>query len=142
LELRRQEWRLLDVGKWARGASLAVNAIADRAGHGGRIDGRVEAGVPYDTRKAETMRTAMIIAGGFVLWGICIGIAKYLAGMSAAATTTATAIFLAAWFCAAAFNMWMGVAKTGYSFREELPVFLVIFLLPAIVAMVAKWKFF
>jgi hypothetical protein len=88
------------------------------------------------------MRTALIIAGGFVLWGICVGIAKYMAGASATATTAATVIFVAVWFCAAALNMWMGVAKTGYSFREELPIFLVIFLLPALVAVVAKWKWF
>jgi len=49
---------------------------------------------------------------------------------------------VALWFCAAAFNMCMGVAKAGYSFDEELPIFLVIFLLPALVAVVAKWKFF
>jgi hypothetical protein len=88
------------------------------------------------------MRTATIIAGGFVLWGICIGIAKIGASASSAAMTAATAIFVALWFCAAAFNMWMGVAKAGYSFDEELPIFLVIFLLPALVAVVAKWKFF
>ena len=84
----------------------------------------------------------MIIAGGFVLWGICVGIAKYMAGASAAAMTTATVIFVVVWFCAAALNMWMGVAKAGYTFREELPIFVVIFLLPALVAVVAKWKWF
>ena len=41
------------------------------------------------------MRTALIIAGGFVLWGICVGIAKYMAGASATGTTAATVIFVA-----------------------------------------------
>jgi hypothetical protein len=37
--------------------------------------------------------------------------------------------------------MWVGVAKAGYSFTEELPIFLLIFAVPAAVAIVLKWKF-
>lgn len=88
------------------------------------------------------MRTATIIAGGFVLWGICVGIAKYMAGASAGATTTATVVFVVVWFCVAAFNMWVGVARAGYSLREEAPIFLIIFLVPALVAVLATWKLF
>jgi hypothetical protein len=86
------------------------------------------------------MRTAMIIAAGFLLWGICIGIAKLLPNSSASSTTIATVAFVAIWFVAAAVNMWVGVAHAGYSFIEELPIFLAIFLLPAAVAAVVKWK--
>jgi hypothetical protein len=42
---------------------------------------------------------------------------------------------------AAAFNMWTGVAKAGYSASEELPVFALIFLAPAVVAVLVKWRF-
>jgi hypothetical protein len=36
--------------------------------------------------------------------------------------------------------MYFGVARAGYSFRDELPIFLVIFLVPAIVAVVGlRW---
>jgi hypothetical protein len=45
--------------------------------------------------------------------------------------------FIAIWFVAAAANMWIGVSQAGYSFQEEL----LIFLLPAAVAILAKWKF-
>ena len=86
------------------------------------------------------MRTALIIAAGFVLWGICMGVAKLAANLSASSTTIATAAFVALWFIAAAVNMWIGVAKAGYPFMEELPIFLVIFLLPCVVAVVVKWK--
>ena len=41
---------------------------------------------------------------------------------------------------AAAVNMWIGVARAGYSFMDELPIFLVIFLLPSAVAVAVKWK--
>jgi hypothetical protein len=86
------------------------------------------------------MRTAIIIVAGFVLWGICIGIAKLAANLNASSTTIATAAFVVLWFIAAAVNMWIGVARAGYSFMDELPIFLVIFLLPSAVAVAVKWK--
>jgi hypothetical protein len=87
------------------------------------------------------MRTMIIILGGFVLWAVCLGIAKLLANTSTSSTTIATAAFVAIWFVAAASNMWVGVSQAGYSFREELPIFLLIFLLPSVVAVFVKWKF-
>ena len=87
------------------------------------------------------MRTMIIILGGFVLWAVCLGIAKLLANTSTLSTTIATAAFVAIWFAAAASNMWVGVSQAGYSFREELPIFLLIFLLPSVVAVFVKWKF-
>ena len=87
------------------------------------------------------MRTMIIILGGFVLWAACFGIAKLLANTSTLSTTIATAAFVAIWFVAAASNMWVGVSQAGYSFREELPIFLLIFLLPSVVAVFVKWKF-
>ena len=41
----------------------------------------------------------------------------------------------------AAANTWIGVPQAGYSFGEEFPIFLLIFLLPSAVAMFIKWKF-
>jgi hypothetical protein len=41
---------------------------------------------------------------------------------------------------AAAANLWVGVSKAGYTVTEELPIFLLIFLLPAAVAVVIRWK--
>jgi len=87
------------------------------------------------------MRTVIIIVGGFVLWAVCLGIAKFLASSSTTAMTTATAAFVAIWFVAAASNMWIGVSQAGYSFQEEFPIFLLIFLLPVTVAVFVKWKF-
>jgi hypothetical protein len=87
------------------------------------------------------MRTVIIIVGGFVLWAVCLGIAKFLASSSTTAMTTATAAFVAIWFVAAASNMWIGVSQAGYSFLEEFPIFLLIFLLPVTVAVFVKWKF-
>ena len=87
------------------------------------------------------MRTASIILGGFALWAACLGIAKLIASSNASSMTYATTAFVAVWFVAAASNMWIGVSQAGYSFQEELPIFLLIFLLPAAVAVFVKWKF-
>jgi hypothetical protein len=84
------------------------------------------------------MRTGLIIAGGFLLWAICLGIARLTGNWNGWAATIG---FMLLWFGAAALNMWMGVSKAGYSFGEELPIFLLIFLLPSLVALTVKWKF-
>ena len=87
------------------------------------------------------MRTAIILLGGFFLWGACLGIAKLLADASTASMTTATTVFAGIWFVAAASNMWIGVSQAGYSFVEEVPIFLLIFMLPVAVAVFVNWKF-
>ena len=85
------------------------------------------------------MRTAMIILGGFVVWGIFVAAAK-MSGNPTRAIGTATIAFVIGWFVVAAVNMYFGVSRAGYAFREELPIFLVIFLAPVIVAVVAlRW---
>jgi hypothetical protein len=88
------------------------------------------------------MRTLIIVVIGFVTWGVCLGLAKLLANASAASISIATTIFVVVWFLIAALNLWMGVARAGYAFTDELPIFLLIFLLPAAAAIFVKWKFF
>ena len=84
------------------------------------------------------MRTVIIIVAGFVLWVTGLGVAKLLARSSTASMTTATVSFVVIWFVAAAANMWIGVSPAGYSFRDELPIFLVIFLLAAAAAITGE----
>ena len=83
------------------------------------------------------MRTLLFMLGGLALWALmrvgarCFGIAS----------KTALLAFSIIW-CALAFaNMWIGVARAGYSIREELPIFLLIFLLPTGVAFMVKGRF-
>ena len=87
------------------------------------------------------MRTLMFLLGGLALWGACLGIARLVASASASSMTIATTVFAAIWFVVAAANMWLGVSSAGYSFREELPIFLLIFLVPVAVAVVVNWRF-
>jgi hypothetical protein len=84
------------------------------------------------------MRTAIIIGMGFALLALCLG-TGWLAGGSARLKAGAL-VFIALWFIAAAVNMYVGVARAGYSFMEELPIFLLIFGVPAIVALLLRWK--
>jgi hypothetical protein len=86
------------------------------------------------------MRTLIIILGGFILLAGTVLAARRLGGTAAAPIGPAVAIFVAAWFVVAAVNMWLGVARAGYSFREELPIFLLIFLLPAAAAVFVRWR--
>jgi hypothetical protein len=84
------------------------------------------------------MRTAIIIGMGFALLGLCLG-AGWLSGGSSRLKAGAL-VFIALWFIAAAVNMYVGVARAGYSFMEELPIFLLIFGAPAVVALLLRWK--
>jgi len=86
------------------------------------------------------MRTLMLIVGGFVLWAVCLGIAKLTGKSSASSLTLATIVFTVIWFVVAAANMWVGTTH-GYSFKEELPIFFLIFLVPVAVAAFVRWKF-
>lgn len=86
------------------------------------------------------MRTLLIVLIGFALWAACIWVAS-LVGKSGSSMTAATAVFVAIWFVAAALNMWIGISHAGYSFQKELPIFLLIFLFPTVVAVFVNWKF-
>jgi hypothetical protein len=84
------------------------------------------------------MRTAIIIIIGFVFLAICV-FGPRLAGRPEWSAAGAKA-FIALWLVAALVNMWIGVSRAGYSVAEELPVFLVIFALPAALAAYVWWK--
>ena len=78
---------------------------------------------------------------GFLLLAAALILGRLFAENHAGATTIATVVFVALWFVIAAFNMWTGVAKAGYSFAEELPVFALLFLVPTAVAILVRWRF-
>ena len=86
------------------------------------------------------MRTAIIIVAGLVIAAVFI-FAGRLLGRGPESMALGAKIFIPLWFIAAAVNLWMGVAKAGYSFMEELPIFLVIFAVPAAAAGFVWWKY-
>jgi len=87
------------------------------------------------------MRTAIIILGGFVLLGLCVLVGRWLGGDNTKAMVVAVQVFIPIWLAAAGINMWIGVSQAGYSVAEELPIFLMIFALPAVPAAFVWWKF-
>ncbi len=87
------------------------------------------------------MRTLIIIAGGLILLLILTLIARFAAKGERKSVGNAIKFFIPLWCCAAAANMYIGVAQAGYSAMEELPIFLAIFGLPAAVAIVV-WRRF
>ena len=84
------------------------------------------------------MRTLFFIAGGIVLFVIFAAIARALFHNTAAHMRITFALFVLAWFAIAAYNMWVGVQRAGYSFAEELPIFVGIFGIPAVFAAIAS----
>ena len=80
------------------------------------------------------MHTAMVMGGGFALLGICLLVGKFTGALAKAALA-----FIPLWLIGAGINMWVGVAKAGYTVQQELPIFLVIFGVPAAVAL-GLWR--
>jgi hypothetical protein len=86
------------------------------------------------------MHTIMVMAGGFVLLGICLLAGHFIGGNSPSGLASAAKYFIPIWLVTAAINMWVGVARAGYSVKDEAPIFLLIFSLPAALALVVWWK--
>jgi Na+-translocating ferredoxin:NAD+ oxidoreductase RnfE subunit len=87
------------------------------------------------------MRTGLFLLSGFLFLAGSLILGKLFSSSYPAATTAATGIFLVLWLVLAAVNMWVGVAKAGYSVSVELPIFALIFAVPAAVAVLVRWKF-
>lgn len=86
--------------------------------------------------------TIKVITAGFALLFVCLLAGRFIGdGAHSASVARAALIFVALWLAGAAINMWIGVAKAGYSVAEEAPIFLVVFLVPAVVALAIWWRY-
>ena len=85
------------------------------------------------------MRTLLFLVGGVALWLAIAYFAKF-AGARPAKRWVPVAIFGLVWLCIAGWNMWVGITLAGYSFWEELPIFLLIFVVPLGVAVFTSVK--
>ena len=85
--------------------------------------------------------TLKVITGGFALLALCLLVGRVLGGpQPASGMATAARWFIPLWLVGAGVNMWLGVTKAGYSVAEEAPVFLVVFAVPAAVALLLAWQ--
>ena len=64
----------------------------------------------------------------------------WLWGASAAGMALAAQAFVPAWLVMVGVNMWVGVTHAGYSVREESPILLLVFAVPAALAAVLIWR--
>ena len=87
------------------------------------------------------MRTGLFLLAGFLLLAGSLLVGKLFSTNHPTATVVATVAYVLLWLVIAAANMWVGVSRAGYSVAEELPIFALIFGLPAAMAILLKWKF-
>lgn len=84
------------------------------------------------------MHVILVIAGGLGLLGLFV-LFGWLWSASTAAMALAAKVFVPAWLIVALVNMWVGVSHAGYTLREELPIMLLVFAVPAVLAAVAVY---
>lgn len=87
------------------------------------------------------MRTTLFLASGLLLMASLLIVAKLFSEHVPSAPNWAVGAGLALWLALTGANMWLGVSRAGYSFAEELPVFVLLFALPGLVAVLVRWRF-
>lgn len=85
------------------------------------------------------MHMVLVMAGGIILLGLFL-LFGYLWGHPKPNFAFAAKLFIPLWLIIALTNMWVGVAKAGYSFKAELPILLIVFAIPASIAALAVWR--
>ncbi|MFN4238015.1 MAG: hypothetical protein ACK4FZ_12395 [Vogesella sp.] len=85
------------------------------------------------------MHMAMVIGSGVLLLVVFV-LFGWLWGASHAGMALAAKMFIPVWLLLAVTNMWVGVTHAGYTVRQELPIFLLVFAVPAAVAAIAAWQ--
>jgi hypothetical protein len=86
------------------------------------------------------MRTPLFLLVGFLLLAASMLLGKLFSSNYPGATYAATVVFVILWLAVSGANLWVGVAKAGYTLNEELPIFLLIFGVPAVAAIFLKWR--
>ena len=86
------------------------------------------------------MRTVTVLVAGLLIFAGIFLYSRLFVEHYPHAASWATGSFVAAWLAATVFNFWVGVTLAGYSVREELPILLVLFAVPAAVALLVHWK--
>jgi hypothetical protein len=84
------------------------------------------------------MHTVLVIGAGLSLFGLC-ALAGWMLG-GASGTARAALAFVPLWLVGAGINMYIGVTRAGYSIAAEAPIFVVVFGVPAAVALLTWTK--
>ena len=120
---------LVSEGWWITGQTILINGGFSTVSHAAAATA-----VAACLRK-PFMHVTLVIAGGIVLLGLFLLFGK----LWDAGPALAAGLFLPTWLAVALVNLWVGVQHAGYGLREELPILLLVFLVPAALAGVAIW---
>jgi hypothetical protein len=85
------------------------------------------------------MHTLMVIGIGLIGLLVAGLLGRTLGGVPGMAQ--ALLLFVPLWFLGAAMNLYIGVMKAGYALSDEAPIFLIVFAVPALLALLIWWKF-
>ncbi|TFZ45097.1 hypothetical protein E5C33_11540 [Stenotrophomonas maltophilia] len=85
------------------------------------------------------MHVLLVMVGGVVLLGVFLLFGR-LWSVGTSQLPTALIAFMATWLLVTVANMWVGVSKAGYAVREELPILLLVFAVPALLAGLLYWR--
>lgn len=85
------------------------------------------------------MHMILVIAGGVILVGL-FTLFNYLWGGAGTDLAMGAKLFIPVWLVIALVNMWVGVTKAGYSVKDELPILLIVFAIPALIAAFTIWR--
>ena len=85
------------------------------------------------------MHTLKVIAIGVLMLVACSFAGYFTAGT--AGISRAALVFLPLWALGAGINMYLGVKRAGYSIADEAPILLLVFAVPAAVAIAAWYKY-
>jgi hypothetical protein len=108
------------------------------------------------------MHTLVVIGYGLCLLGLCLlvghGVGRLRSSSPASSSPASSSpassspassspvlgraalVFLPLWSIGAGINMWIGVTRAGYSVADEAPIFLIVFGVPAAIALLVWWK--
>lgn len=84
------------------------------------------------------MHTLLVILGGAILLGLFL-LFGHLWGGATPSLVSAAKLFVPVWLVITIANLWIGVSRAGYSIAEETPILLVVFLVPAVPAVLLAW---
>lgn len=87
------------------------------------------------------MRTLLFLTSGLFLMASLLIVAKLFSEHFPSAPNWALALGLGFWLAATGTNMWIGVTKAGYSIAAELPILILLFAVPAALAVLVRWRF-
>jgi hypothetical protein len=87
------------------------------------------------------MHTIMVIAAGLLLLALFLLVGRVFGRAGPGAIADAAKYFIPIWLIAALVNMWIGVSRAGYTVAQETPIMVIVFAVPAAVALYV-WRRF